>query len=358
MKRTCVILCVSLFLVVSASCTRRTEKIIGIKIYEFHNNCRELASEWTKIGINTAFISRELAANKTFREALKEKKISVFIICPVFQNPLVLKEDSSLYAITNNGGKARADWVQFVCPSRLSYRKQQLDTIESYVKKYDPEGISIDFIRQFVFWEMIYPDRDPETISSACYCDSCLRRFCKEEQVIIPDSCNSTRQKAAYLNKEHNMAWNEFRCGLITTMVKDIVEHVKKIKPDILISIHAVPWRDTDFEGANIGVAAQNLKEIARYADYISPMCYSQMLKQDGNWISSVVKDMNLKAENKILPSIQVFPYYIDRKFTVDDFRECASAALQSPSQGIVFWSWPLFEIDPIRKEAVEELLH
>jgi hypothetical protein len=115
------------------------------------------------------------------------------------------------------------------------------------------------------------------------------------------------------------------------------------------INIHAVPWGDSDFGGANLKVAAQDLKKIAPYADLISPMCYSQMVKRDADWISAVVAEMDGKAPGMILPSIQVYPYYIEDPFSADDFRKCVNAALQEPSRGVVFFSWPLFEKDPVR---------
>jgi hypothetical protein len=132
-------------------------------------------------------------------------------------------------------------------------------------------------------------------------------------------------------------------------MTKEIAGKVHIIKPDVKINVHAVPWRDTDFDGANIRIAGQDLSKIAPYTDYISPMCYSQMLKRDPGWITSVVAEMDCKAPGKILPSIQVYPYYIDGSFTVEDFRRCVEAALRAPSQGVVFFSWPLFEKDPER---------
>ena len=114
-----------------------------------------------------------------------KRDISVFIIFPVFQNPELLKQDSSMFAITSKGLKAKDDWVEFVCPSRVTYRKTKVDELSGIIRSLDPDGISIDFIRQFVFWEMIWPDRDPETIDRACYCDSCLAGFTAQIGVAI-----------------------------------------------------------------------------------------------------------------------------------------------------------------------------
>jgi hypothetical protein len=336
------------------SCSHHTdEKIIGIKIYDYNGEWGKLAGKWSEMGINTAFMSASLAANDTFRQALRNRDISVFIIFPVFQNPEILKSDSSLYAITSKGLRAKDDWVEFVCPSRESYRKEKIAEIEDIVHTLNPDGISIDFIRQFVFWEMIYPGRDPASIDRACYCDSCLKKFSSISGIKIPDSCSRTVQKASWIETHCREAWNDFRCDLITSMVRELSGKARQAKPGIKINFHAVPWREEDFNGANISVAAQDLKKIAPYVDYVSPMCYSQMLMRDAGWISNVVRDMNRRAPRKILSSIQVYPYYINSPFTADEFSQCLEEALKDPSDGVVFFSWPLFERDSARMDIV-----
>ncbi|MBN1185591.1 MAG: hypothetical protein JXB49_25115 [Bacteroidales bacterium] len=353
MKTPCLLVFVAL--IAFCGCTRKPDRIIGVKIYEYSGDYDALAQKWEEAGINTAFVSTSLAANDTFRQALRKHHIPVFIIFPVFQNPEFLKEDSSIYAITDKGEKARNDWVEFVCPSRAGYRNSKTAELAGLVKRYDPDGISIDFIRHFVFWEMIYPDRTPESIDRACYCDNCLAEFSYKQGIDLPDTCVSTPQKARFIASNYAAQYDSFRCFLVTTMVKDLAETAKDIKPTLKISVHAVPWREGDFGGANIRVAGQDLAQIAPYADFISPMCYSQMLKRDAAWISSVVADMDKRAPGKILPSIQVYPYYIDDAFTAEDFRLCMDAALDEPSRGVVFWSWPLLEKEKRRIEVVGE---
>jgi len=220
---------------------------------------------------------------------------------------------------------------------------------EELVRRLDPDGLSIDFIRQFVFWEMIYPDRSAESIEMACFCDSCTGNFCKLKGVTLPDTCVKVPQKADYILNHFSEDWNNYRCDLIASMVKELADKVRSIKSDTKLNVHVVPWRDSDFGGANIRVAAQDLQKIAPYTDYISPMCYSQMLRRDADWIASVVAEMDMKAPGKVLPSIQVYPYYINDPLTVEDFRKCVGRALNGSSRGVVFFSWPLFEKDPAR---------
>ena len=340
---------------VCSLCTHKTEKIIGVKIYEYAGDCNALAAQWKDLGINTAFVSTTLAASDTFRQALTKQGIRVFIIFPVYQNPEALQQDSTLYAITDKGIRAKDDWVEFVCPSRKSYRNAKIAELSNVVKKLSPDGISLDFIRQFVFWEMIYPDREPGSISRACFCDSCLAEFATQQGITIPDDCITTVQKAGFITTGYSAQWDTFRCNLITTLVQELAETARLLQPGIRVNVHAVPWRAGDFGGANISVAAQDLQKIAPFADYISPMCYSQMLKRDAGWIAGVVADMDKQAPGMILPSIQVYPYYIDRPFTAEDFRLCVQEALKAPSKGVVFWSWDLLTKDSLRLQVVKE---
>lgn len=218
------------FAFVFSGCTKNTSKIIGIKIYEYKGDYFALAAKWTEMGINTAYISAALAANDIFRQGLKKNKIAAFIIFPVFQNPEILKQDSSLYAITNRGVKAKDDWVEFVCPSRETYRNAKIAELSDLIRKLNPDGISIDFIRQFVFWEMIYPDRKPESIDMACFCDNCLAGFSKQQGISIPDTCRTTSEKADYVLTNYSDKWDIFRCDLIATMVKELAEKARQIK--------------------------------------------------------------------------------------------------------------------------------
>jgi hypothetical protein len=140
-------------------------------------------------------------------------------------------------------------------------------------------------------------------------------------------------------------------------MVMELAGKAREIKPGIKVNFHAVPWRKEDFDCAIIKVAGQDLRQIAPYVDYISPMCYSQMLMRDAAWINDVVSDMNRIAPGKVLPSIQVYPYYIENSFSNENFKQCLEEALKLPSRGVVFFSWPLFARDSSRMEIVSGIL-
>ena len=340
-----------------SGCRKVPEKIIGVKIYDYQGDYNVLVSKWEEMGINSAFVSNTMAADENFRTSLKSKDIRIFIIFPVFYNPEILAGDSTLYAITSSGSKARDEWVEFVCPSRIKYREALKKQVSEIAGSLNPDGISIDFIREFVYWEKIYPGRDFRTIDKACYCDTCINRFGNIYKVSVPETCRTVAEKAEWIDKNHSSEWDCYRCDLITGMIRELSDQVHAIRKEIIINVHIVPWRNDDFNNGIIKIAGQDLETIRSYTDYISPMCYSQMVKQDAQWISEVVKDMDLKAAGKILPSIQVYPYYIDRQLTAADFRLCMQEALKPPSQGVVFFSWPLFEKDSSRMDVVREVI-
>ena len=142
-------------------------------------------------------------------------------------------------------------------------------------------------------------------------------------------------------------------------MVSDIVAAVKEVKPNIKVNTHIVPWRKDDFGNARERVAGQDIAEFAKYADYVSPMCYSFMLKREPEWIGEFVTSFNAEAPNKVLPSIQIKEAYIEKSITGELFEKCLREALGGASQGAVLWAWDALDAEPayrqIMKKVVEE---
>jgi hypothetical protein len=139
--------------------------------------------------------------------------------------------------------------------------------------------------------------------------------------------------------------------------VQAIKEAAKAVKPDLLINVHAVPWRAEDFEGAVRIVAGQDLGAISEHTDIISPMCYSHMVNRPPPWIHSIVIDMHSRTKSRIIPSIQVKEAYLTDIFSVGEFEEALGEALKPPSGGVIFWSWDALDKDPEKKQVIKKLL-
>jgi len=320
--------------------------LIGVKMYAFAENPVDLANTWVKLGITDAWLSIELARDTPLRRALSKKKIRVWLISPVFFNPDELAKNPDLYAITGKGERAVNDWVHFVCPSRPDYRSSRIEQLAAWLEECQPDGISLDFIRTFVFWEKVYPDTQIDPLDTTCFCSHCLERMQKDLEVKIPATLESTREKAAWILANHRDRWIDWKCGLIESMTAVTVAELRRRNPRILINLHIVPWRRDDFSGAGLFVAGQEITSLARHADLLSPMCYSHMVKRDPAWIASVVRELARQTDKPIIPSIQVSEAYIPGPLTTAEFGRYLQEALRPPSHGVVFWNWEALSQD------------
>jgi len=331
-------------------------RLIGIKIYDYAGDFRQLFEEWRVLGINTAFVSPALASKPDFMKRARQSGAAVFLIVPVFFNVEDLKRRPDLAAITRDGKVASDDWVKFVCPSRDGYRRRMAGTIAKLVKDLDPDGISLDFIRHFVFWEMVYPGRTLDSLPNSCFDQVCVDKFQKDTGIAVPHDLSTDAARAGWVLKRHLTAWTDWKCGLIVDVVQELAAAARKFKPGIKVNIHSVPWRAKDFGGAIRIVAGQDLAAMTAYSDYVSPMCYHHMVKQTPAWVHSVVEDLAARVRVPVLPSIQVKEAYIPDKLTVAEFKEALVEALKPPSRGVVFWSWDTLGRDPERKAVVKAL--
>ena len=364
-KTSLIILTAILSLTLGCSTEKNDQKLkakdalIGVKIYQVDEEKpkQDLFKKWESLGINTAFVSEELLADAEFRKSAQANSIKLFIILPIFYAPEKLEKQPELYAVTKDGSSAENDWVKFVCPTREEYIRERKDEIVKLIQDFNPEGISLDFIRFFVFWEKVYPDYTLESLPDSCFDDSCLKKFQAEKSIQIPEHLKSVPGIAAWITSNHRQEWADWKCSIITRTAAAIAKAARQIKPDILINIHMVPWRENDYGGAQRSIAGQDPAALAAFSDYLSPMCYFHMLKQRPPWIHSVVKDLEGRSSAKILPSIQVAQAYLDIPVTLADFREALSEALKPPSSGVVFWSWEALEKSPEKKEIVREVI-
>jgi len=332
--------------------------IVGVKIYETDRDLPGLFEEWVELGVNTVFASRSLASADGFRETAERTGTGVFVIFPVFYAPDELAADPDLWAVTADGSRAQEDWVEFACPSRSDFRRRRIEEARKIVREIQPTGLSIDFIRHFVFWEMVGPERDPATLPDTCYCSHCLDAFAARIGAENDLPALEAPDAATWITANAAEEWVRFKCDTITTMVEEIATAVREVDPDVLINIHAVPWRTGDSAGAITRVAGQDRAALGAVADYLSPMGYSFMLHRPPEWVASVVDDVARQASCAVLPSIQVATAYREGEvFEAAEFEACLRAALAPPSAGVVFWSWDHIEADSARAEIIRRVI-
>ena len=329
--------------------------LIGVKIYEPVPDTHALFRDWKRLGIDTAFVSTALAEAGTFIPAARQAGIKTLIITPVFFNPEYLAEHPEAWAITGRGERAKDDWVEFVCPSREDYRRERAEYVLELLKAYQPDGLSLDFIRHFVFWEMVKPDDAIVSVDTACYCSHCLTRFQEEKEVEVPAEVAASPARAAeWLWARQPEAWARWRVDLITSWVEGVVREARRIAPEVTIGVHLVPWGRDEYDGGQVRVVGQDLEALAALVDYVSPMCYAHMLHRDPEWVGRVARGLAARVDVPVYPSIEVKESYRTEELTGDFFETALDAALQPPSRGVVFWSWPPLAEQEAKQEILE----
>ena len=346
--------------VVFNSCSRsecRQAKIFGVKIYDYAGDYDSMFRQWQDLGINTVFVSPALDASPGFRDEAIRHNIKRFLILPVFFEPDTLQVTPDLYAITDKGRPAREEWVEFVCPNNEGYRENKLARIGSLIRRLQPDGISIDFIRYFAFWEKIYPERPYSSLTNSCFDAVCMNKFSRDRGIPLPETLQPGAEFAAWVSQNHSDAWVDWKCQTITSMVAEISQMARSLQPAIVINLHAVPWRADDYDGAIRKIIGQDFAVLAAHVDYISPMCYHHMVKREPAWIHDVAANIAAQANKPVLPSIQVGKAYLAEDLGVQEFQKALKYALDEPSAGVVFWNWNAIAESAEKQKIIQQIL-
>jgi hypothetical protein len=330
------------------------EPLVGVKIYEPVPDTEALFRDWRRLGINTAFVSTALAESGTFIPAAREAGFRTLVITPVFFNPEYLAARPDAWAVTGRGERAKDDWVEFVCPSREDYRQERAQYVLGLLREHHPDGLSLDFIRHFVFWERVKPGDSIEPLDTACYCGHCLARFQKEEGIELPEEVAAVPARAAeWLWARQSEAWARWRAGLVTKWVDEVAAEARRIAPEVAVGVHLVPWGPDEYDGGLVRVAGQDVEALASLVDYLSPMAYAHMLHREPEWVGEVTRELAARVDVPVYPSIEVKESYRSEELTGEFFQAALAAALRPPSRGVVFWSWPPLA----EQEAKQEIL-
>lgn len=332
----------------------RERRIVGVKIYEPVADLDALIREWHRIGVNTAFISAKLAEDGTFIPAARREGIRTLVVTPVFYNPEHLADHPEDWAVTGRGTRAKDDWVEFVCPSREGYRARRAREALTLLERHRPDGLSLDFIRHFVFWEMVKPDEPIDSLDTSCFCSHCVTRFQRDTSIEVPRESRRRPEAAArWLLAHQREAWLRWRAGLVTSWVRDLARRARRVAPFSWVGIHVVPWGEGDYGDGLMRVAGQDVEALGPLVDYLSPMCYAHMLHRDPSWVARVTRELAGRTRVPVHPSLQVSQAYREDALTDAFFKATLEAALAPPSDGVSFWSWPPLAERESRREML-----
>ena len=119
---------------------------------------------------------------------------------------------------------------KFYSPASEGFKEYYLGYVESIVKRYDVDGIMLDYLR--------YP-RFSES-GDIGYDDATLEKFCEEYKVT---SSEAAKIKSELFENKYWSEWVEFRKGLVSAMAEEISYVIRETRSDVYIT--AVAARDS-----------------------------------------------------------------------------------------------------------------
>jgi hypothetical protein len=234
---------------------------------------------------------------------LRSRNRRLWLNLPVFYNPPFLEEHPDFYSVTNRGRRAVHDWSHFVCPSRPEYLDHLLAEYRELVRRAEPEYVSLDFIRFFVYWEGVPLGPGVPDVEYGCFCETCRRDF---------ENATGLELKAPAADAPAHVfqslaAW---KTRLITDTAARFAAMIRELDPAVPIGIKAVPWRTGDLGGALSWVAGQDLAALLEPFDHVIPMTFALSLKQNLAWKADVIETARLVSGRPAMSYLQTGPIF------------------------------------------------
>lgn len=282
------------------------------------------------------------------RNVLRARGMRVFESTAMFFHPAHYRERPELRPVAPDGTvMVPADWYVGLCPSSEEYVEERVQLLRRVVTELEADGVFISFIRFPGFWETWVPGTKRVTIPEYCFCTRCRGRFARETGNALPNELSAA---AALLQGELRRPWTEWKCKLITDVVRQAREAVREVAPEAELMINKIPFVGDDLCNVSEEVLGQQVESLAEFAEYIEVMVYHQILKRSpAEWIPAVAAALRARTERAVIPCLQVRPTYLDGIYAAArrnpeigpaEFRACVEAVASSAADGIMTYHW------------------
>jgi hypothetical protein len=298
-----------------------------VEIDTFFKNCK-------KIGVNCVSSSDFFYNNKEFVGKAKQNGMNVILNFPVYFDQEYLEKNPEHYCIDSEGKRAVHGWLHFACPSQPDYFEHRKNKLKNWLESVNPQMVTFDFLRFFVFWEKVYPDALYKDIVDGCYCDKCINDFQKSTDL------NEKIKSPEWIRNNLLQEWADWKCNVIEQRLSELVSIVKQHDENILIGLKILPWSKNEFNDAIRSIAGQNAEKLNKYVDVFIPMTYSHMLKRKPNWINDITSEIHERTGKQVLASIQIEKTYLEEKISDDEFIEMMKFGKMSPASGVILFHY------------------
>lgn len=309
-------------------------------------------SEWAAAGVT---IVLDRAGDLALRQKCRRLGLRYYRIYNVFypSNPDIDVDTDAL--ISDQGESSQNLHSPMLCPAHESVRQAKLEAIAKDLTKFDPDGISLDFVRfrleydnhrssrWRLDWEEVLPDAVAERFMQFSFDRESLQRFQHDMGVVINTPLDNSRAVAKEILSGHREAWQKWKCGLVTSMVAEIRRIAFALNSKITVMIHLVPWRVDEFDDALGLVAGQDPISLARHVDVFAPMTYHPFLGREADWVGRYTRYLRDLTGKDVWPCIQAMPIDLQEhedlpKYSVDEMKSAWGSVVASGANGITLY--------------------
>lgn len=281
-------------------------------------------------GINAVFIGHGGLKGELLKRCRREGA-RVFFEIGIFVGKATAEKHPELHPIGADGKPLKPDgWYLGLCPTVEWYRNERLHIIRETLEKYDVDGVWLDFIRYPCHWEVKRP-----RIEQACFNDSCLTKF--QRDTGIKPQGETRAQKAQWILKHHLDDWTKWKCQQIASFCQQVRDIIYRVRPNALLGIFSVPWREQDYEDAIHKIIAQDFELLAKYVDVFSPMVYHIMCGFPADWVGDYTDYLRRKTKRPVVPIVQA----VDKPepITPQVFERVLRLPLERGSEGVMMFT-------------------
>jgi len=306
-----------------------------------------------RLGANQFLVFGDQVLRAGCPEILTDSGIDLWLIAPIFYHDDNGSNNNSVtaralgrqpyWAICADGElawEARSPnpasdgtWLRIVCPNDIEYLNYRIESFKPALRACKFTGISLDFIRYFVYWEGTRPETNPQSLRDSCFCDNCVTEFAAIADVTVTGT--TAVEKAGFIRTNFAEQWTDYKCGKIDKTVEYILAEIRKEFPYLQSNLHAVPFTSTDHDGAIKRIAGQDFDLLSRRFDQISPMTYNLMKVRPAQWINDVACDIVSVIGNRVpvTPTVQLNEYT-----RLAEIEDAVKNAIKPTSSGVVLW--------------------
>lgn len=260
------------------------EKVIEIRgIYGSPDPFWKKGLKLTDLGVNSVFVHGG-SINEQMVERTRKEGLKIFAEFATLNGKNYVEKHPEAWAINEKGDKVEAaSWFMGVCPTEPGFRYFRMKQLRELLQKFDLDGVWMDYVH----WHAQFEEPEP-ILPETCFCDNCLTAF--QAAAGIDVSGVTTSEKAAYILKNHDGIWRDWRCAVIAGWARDMKIILNQERPGALLGAYHCPWIDDEFNGArryNLGLDYDMLREIV---DVFSPMVYHGRMGRPAEWVKENIE--------------------------------------------------------------------